>query len=145
MTADPASVTQLAITAGRLFAREMERQLTPLGLAPAHLPVLFALADGSTATQKTLASLAGVEQPTMAATLARMERDGLVSRHPDPQDRRSALVALTPLATERLDAVRRITSAVDMLALEQLAPADRQMFLALLSQVSAVLKAQDSA
>lgn len=145
MTPAPASVTQLAIAAGRLFQRELERQLAPLGLAPAHLPVLFALADGAMATQKTLANLAGVEQPTMAATLARMERDGLILRHPDPADRRSALVALTPQATDSLDAVRRITSAVDMLALEQLAPAERQLFLALLTQVSAVLRAQDDA
>ncbi|MFD1532387.1 winged helix DNA-binding protein [Pseudonocardia aurantiaca] len=34
----------------------------------------------------------------MASTLARMERDGLVERVPDPHDRRRSLVHLTPRA-----------------------------------------------
>src|SRR5882724_11960371 len=52
-------------------------------VAAGYLPVCFALA----ATQTALASLAAIEQPTMAATLTRMERDGLIHRRPDPPGR----------------------------------------------------------
>jgi hypothetical protein len=52
------------------------------------VPVLRALAEGGSLAQKELARLARVEQPTMAEMLARMERDRLVERHPNPDDKR---------------------------------------------------------
>ena len=129
--------------AARLFTRELERQLAPTGIAPAYMPVLFALADGGTLTQKELARRAAVEQPTMAMTLNRMLRDGMITRQPDPTDRRCTLVTLTPLALGKIDAVERVASAINALALEQLAPDERAQFLALLGRVIAVLEAQD--
>ncbi|MFP9139381.1 MarR family winged helix-turn-helix transcriptional regulator [Devosia sp. XGJD_8] len=131
--------------AARLFTRELERQLAPTGIAPAYMPVLFALSDGSTLTQKALARRAAVEQPTMAATLNRMQRDGMITRRPDPADRRCALVTLTPLALGQIDAVERVVSAINTLALEQLAPGEREQFLGLLRRVIGVLEAQDTA
>lgn len=131
--------------AARLFARELERQLAPSGIAPAYMPVLFALADGGRMTQKELARRAAVEQPTMAATLNRMERDALIIRTPDPLDRRSALVELTLTARGHIDTVQRVVSAINELALEQLDPVERQHYITLLGKVIAVLEAQDAA
>ena len=37
----------------------------------------------------------------MAATLARMERDAIIERRPDPLDKRSALFSLTPATREK--------------------------------------------
>ena len=130
--------------AARLFARELERQLAPSGIASAYMPVMFALADGSALTQKELARRAAVEQPTMAATLNRMERDGMIDRRPDPGDKRSALVALTPLALGKVATVEQVVSAINALALEQLDPAERRQFLSLLGRIIAVLEAQDT-
>ena len=131
--------------AGRLFVRELERNLAPLGLTPAHMPVLLALEWGEALTQKDLATKARVEQPTMAATLNRMERDGLVARHINPADGRSMLVQLTPLARAKLPAVEQVVSAINALVLEQLEPAERSQYFALLGKVIAVLQAQDDA
>ena len=78
-------------------------------VAAGYLPVFFALA----ATQTALASLAAIEQPTMAATLTRMERDSLIHRRPDPQDGRSSLISLTPVALKKVNAVE---AAADVLA-----------------------------
>ncbi|SEQ24544.1 transcriptional regulator, MarR family [Devosia sp. YR412] len=129
--------------AARLFARELERQLAPSGIAPAYMPVLFALADGSQLTQKELARRAAVEQPTMAATLNRMERDAMILRTPDPTDRRSALVALTPLARGQIAAVEQVVTSINELALEPLTLDERQQYIALLGKVTAVLDAHE--
>ena len=129
--------------AARLFARELERQLAPSGIAPAYMPVIFALADGSALTQKELARRAAVEQPTMAATLNRMQRDGFIARRQDPGDKRSALVALTPLALGHVETVERVVNAINALALEQLEPEERQQFLGLMRRIIGVLEAQD--
>ena len=92
--------------AARGFARLSEARLKALGFGVGHLPVLVALQDGRASTQRDLARFARIEQPPMAQMLARMERDGLVRRTPDPADGRSSLVTLTEDAEARLpDAV----------------------------------------
>lgn len=79
-------------------------RLKPLGFGVGHLPVLVALRDSRASTQRDLARFARMEQPPMAQMLARMERDGLIRRTPDPADRRSSLVTLTEEAEARLPA-----------------------------------------
>ena len=92
--------------AARGFARLSEARLKPLGFGVGHLPVLVALRDGRAGTQRDLARFAKVEQPPMAQMLARMERDGLIARTPDPADGRSSRITLTAVAEARLpDAV----------------------------------------
>eukprot|EP01035_Chromulina_nebulosa_P012954 gene12954-17251_t len=63
--------------AARLLTRSLERRLA--GGGAGQMPVFFALIDGVAQTQADLARDAAVEQPTMANTLQRMERDGLVT------------------------------------------------------------------
>src|SRR5215510_7296999 len=61
---------------------------------------------GFESTQRDLARFAKIEQPPMAQMLARMERDGLIQRAPDPADGRSSRITLTEVAEARLpDAV----------------------------------------
>jgi DNA-binding MarR family transcriptional regulator len=92
--------------AARGFARLSEARLKPLGFGLGHVPVLIALRDGQASTQRDLARFAKVEQPPMAQMLARMERDGLIRRAPDPADGRSSRITLTEAAETRLpDAV----------------------------------------
>src|SRR6218665_458839 len=137
------SVGYLTNLAGRLLVRELERHLAPLGLSPGHMRVLLALENGAALTQKALAERAGVEQATMTATLTRMERDGLVTRRPNPEDGRSTLVALTPLALGKLPDVADATATINALVLEQLTPDERSQFFALLKRIIGVLEAQD--
>jgi len=92
--------------AARGFARLSEARLKPLGFGVGHLPVLVALKDGRASTQRDLARFARIEQPPMAQMLARMERDGLIQRVPNPTDGRSSHITLTAEAEARLpDAV----------------------------------------
>lgn len=92
--------------AARGFARLSEARLKPLGFGVGQLPVLVALQDGRASTQRDLARFAKIEQPPMAQMLARMERDGLIQRAPDPADGRSSRITLTEVAEARLpDAV----------------------------------------
>jgi MarR family transcriptional regulator for hemolysin len=90
----------------RLLSRWGDARVQPMGLAMAQVPVFYALKDGASLTQKELAKLAQIEQPTMAQLLARMERDGLIRRTPNPRDKRSSVVSLTPLALSKLPGAR---------------------------------------
>jgi MarR family transcriptional regulator for hemolysin len=92
----------------RALGRIGDVRLRPLGFATAQLPVLTALKDGARLSQTDLARWAKVEQPTMAQMLARMERDGIIRREGDPNDRRSSLISLTRQARSRLPAGRAV-------------------------------------
>ncbi|MGZ9719697.1 MarR family winged helix-turn-helix transcriptional regulator [Rhizobium miluonense] len=92
--------------ASRSFARLGERRVKALGFNIGQLPVLYLLRNGAQMSQKELAKFAKIEQPSMAQMLARMERDGLIRRTPDPTDGRSSLVSLTETALEKLPAAR---------------------------------------
>ncbi len=119
--------------AGRLFVRAIERRLAGGNAGP--MPVFFALADGGTLSQTALARWASVEQPTMANTLNRMERDGLISRTPDPADRRSALVSLSKLGRQRANEALAAGMEVNGLALSGLKPAEREVLFDMLRRV----------
>jgi len=126
--------------AARLFARAIDRKLKEIGVASGQMPVFFALGDGAALQQKKLAQIASIEQPTMAATLSRMERDGLIIRRPDPDDGRSQLVELTPAAMEKAALVKQAGMAVHARALEQLSDDERVLFLDMLGRVVSSLE-----
>lgn len=93
--------------ASRAFSRLGERRVKALGFNIGQLPVLYMLRNGAQMSQKDLAKFAKIEQPSMAQMLARMERDGLIRRTPDPADGRSSLISLTEEAVAKLPAARQ--------------------------------------
>lgn len=136
---DP-SIGYLVHWAGRLLRRLADRRLEPLGLSSGHLPVLTALLARGALSQKALAEAAEIEQPTMAATLARMERDGIVQREPDPNDKRSSLYSLTPAMRKKVGAVRAVIESINVDALAALPKEDRAKFRPLLKAMIAGLE-----
>jgi MarR family transcriptional regulator, transcriptional regulator for hemolysin len=110
--------------AGRLFTRWADTRLERFGFSVAQLPVLFALRNGASKTQKDLARLAQIEQPTMAQLQARMERDGLIERSLNPRDNRSSLVSLTPQAAKQAIKSRTVLTEASKVALEGFSAAE---------------------
>ena len=76
-------------------ARPVQARHDGAAFAPGQLPVLLELWNGDGLTQRELLDRLDIEQATMANTLARMQRDGLISRRRHPSDRRAQLVFLT--------------------------------------------------
>jgi len=131
----------MLVSAARLFARAIDRKLRAAGISSGQLPVFFALGNGEALSQKALMRAAAIEQPTMAATLSRMERDGLIERNPDPSDRRSALVSLTPAAMEKVQAAQEAIASVNSAPIAGLDPDGREAYLVILRRVIAALDA----
>jgi MarR family transcriptional regulator for hemolysin len=125
--------------AARLFVRAIERRLEGGMAGP--MPVFFALMESESLTQAALAKWAAVEQPTMANTLARMSRDGLVESTPDPEDKRASLIRLTGLGRKRATAALAAAQDVNALALGGLKPREREVYFELLQRVIAALGA----
>lgn len=141
MTA-PSPLSALTTRNTRLFTLLLERELKKTGLRIGQLPVLQALQDGKTLNQKALADFADIEQPGMTTLLARMERDDLIRREPDPTDRRSTLVTLT------LDGQRKSRNIVPVMehltdtTLKGFTPLERDILVTLLERINSSLKEQ---
>ncbi|MFJ5895678.1 MarR family winged helix-turn-helix transcriptional regulator [Streptomyces sp. NPDC093064] len=64
-------------------------------LTPPQVSALTLVGKHGAATASALAATEGVRPQSMAATLAALERHGLILRSPDPEDGRRQLVTLT--------------------------------------------------
>jgi DNA-binding MarR family transcriptional regulator len=79
----------------RLFAQALAAGIAPYGVVPGQFAQLLALFEQDGLSQRELCDRVRIEQATMANTLQRMQRDGLVRCVPDPSDRRRIRVYLT--------------------------------------------------
>ena len=131
--------------ASRLLMRHFERRLRPLDFGTAYFPVAQALEDGGALLQKDLAERARVEQPTMAALVARMERDGLIAREPHPGDRRATLISLSVTAKARLPAAKKGLREVADRAMTGFSERERATLMGLLRRVVDNLDAEEAA
>ena len=94
------SATYLAGQLAKCFARSLQNRAAGLGFSPGQFPVLLELWQEDGLTQKQLLDRLEVEQATLANTLSRMERDGLIRREPHPHDGRAQIIQLTESARD---------------------------------------------
>ena len=89
------SLGYLVNRAARKMAQDLAEELRPTGVGIGQWAVMLFLWAGDGTTQAELARVVAIEPPTLARTLDRMERDGLVERRPDPSDARLSRIHLT--------------------------------------------------
>jgi DNA-binding MarR family transcriptional regulator len=130
----------LANHMARLFASALQKRIEPLGIAPAQFMVLLELWEEDGLTQRDLVARLAVEQATMANTLKRMERDGLIQRRPSETDKRARIILLSDTARAlRQDAVKG-ASEVNAKALAKLEPGEQQELIRLMRKVVEALQ-----
>jgi MarR family transcriptional regulator, organic hydroperoxide resistance regulator len=112
------------------FHQQLRRQRVPVMT----WRVLAALADGPMSA-KEVADIILQKQPTVSKLLERLEKQGLLRRDPNPADRRSILVSLTPagrrLAAPLYEAAKRHEAAV----LEPFGRANAQLLVGVLQRL----------
>jgi DNA-binding MarR family transcriptional regulator len=100
------------------LAELVGKALAPCGIDGRELGVLLAVADSGPTSQHQAAQRLGIDRTTMVAMLDGLEGKGLVSRHPDANDRRRNVVELTGDGQQTL---RRAVAASDEVEREFLA------------------------
>ncbi len=134
------SAGYLANHLARLFARNLQARIKPLGLSIGTFPALLVLWDSDGLTQRELTEQLDIEQPTMANTLARMERDGLVVRRKDPSDARAQRIWLTEKSRALQAPAVAAAVQVNSDALAMLSEGDREKLIALMREVIAAMR-----
>jgi DNA-binding MarR family transcriptional regulator len=110
----PALASDLALACGRL--QRHAKRLAGLPPASSTWRVLHTIEMEGPLSPGTLTRLEGNRPSATTDLIARLQRDGLVSRRPDPADARSSLISVTPAG---VDYCRRAEAAIG----ESLAPA----------------------
>jgi DNA-binding MarR family transcriptional regulator len=104
----------------RLLEQALAARIAPYGVVPGQFAQLLALYEKDGLSQRELCDRVHIEQSTMANTLQRMQRDGLVRCLPDPDDKRRVRVHLTERAREIEPALTAAARAVNTAATEEL-------------------------
>jgi DNA-binding MarR family transcriptional regulator len=129
---------------GALFARitrrliDAERPLLDvLGLSMWGYIALSHLARAPAETQLALAQAIGYDKTRLIGLLDALEAGGLITRTPDPADRRARIVSLTAAGAERHRAARRSIRAMEDELLSGISAAERTRLRATLARLAA--------
>ncbi len=90
------SIGVITITAAKMLERAFDLEIQdPLGLKGSQFKVILVLGVKDGMSQKEIANMTFLETPTIVPIIDKMEKNGLVQRKTDPNDRRNNLVFLT--------------------------------------------------
>ncbi len=116
----------------------LKRELTAAGLEgvrPAYLGVLMTLWQEDGLKSRELGRRVCLEPSTMTGLIDRMERQGLVSRVPDPLDRRASRITLTDAGREIKERAEQVVDAALAQGLEGLSEHDLEQMKTCLRRV----------
>ncbi|MEU5692824.1 MarR family transcriptional regulator [Actinosynnema sp. NPDC020468] len=122
------------------LARAMIEAETPIlraqGVEMWDYVVLAALETAAAPTQSELAVAVGRDKTRLIPILDRLESRGLLSRTPDPADRRNRVVALTDPGRTVVDACRRGIREMEAGFLASVPATERRAFVAVLDRLA---------
>ncbi len=138
-------VGRLLVRTGRALRTRFDAELAAHGTTAASYSILRELVAQPGLNQRQLAERVEVEGPTLTRQLERMERDGLVQRRRDADDRRSMVVEVTPEARRRYEDMQDVIADIEAELLAGLSPDQRRSLRAGLLQVRTNLDLEPAA
>ena len=98
--------------------------------------ILTALGGGPAQTQAELAAATGRDKTRLIRNLDNLEQRDVITRRPDPADRRNRIVALTPSGSRTLRACQKQIRAMEESLLAGLPARDQERFLGALQDLA---------
>jgi DNA-binding MarR family transcriptional regulator len=124
----------------RLLGNELRGNIAGTGVTPGQFAQLLALYEEDGLTQQELCERVRIDQSTMAHTLKRMQRDGLVVQTADPCDRRRSRYTLTERAHEIQPALTEGAGEANTRALNGIGQEEIEAFMRTLAHMIANLE-----
>ena len=114
------------------------QRIAHLGITPDQFSILRWLSEDDPAgiTQRRLTDLMASDPNTITSTLSRMEKSGLLERHPHELDRRAHRVKLLPKGQQTFDNARKVAVDLQAQVLAVLPPERHAQFLGELESIA---------
>ena len=109
--------------------------LADIGLFPGQEILLMQLAEQDGKPQKSLCESIGLDHSTVAKSVARLERDGLIERRKCPEDGRVSQVHLTIRGREMTDAIARVWADLERQTVRDLTAEERERLIAVTKKI----------
>lgn len=138
---DTESIVNGLDMASRRIQRASVKTLGQLGVARGEFWVLMHMMRGQTSPAQIAGELM-VSTGTMTNRLDKLEKAGLVRRHPDPKDRRSVMVEITARGRATVDRYVKVQGDIERRLLGHLSPAERRRTVALLVKLLASMEVE---
>ncbi|GGU74338.1 hypothetical protein GCM10010211_45240 [Streptomyces albospinus] len=125
---------------GRAAARGhrlVAEALATEGMRMMHHAVLSAVAELGPVSQAELGRTVGIDPKDMVAIVNDLQGDGLVTRTPDPKDRRKNAVEISAEGQRRLRRTQRLGDAANAELTAALSDEERAQLIALLTRIVA--------
>jgi DNA-binding MarR family transcriptional regulator len=130
-----ALVSSFLETADAVEAR-LEAAVAPMGLSLAKLGLLHHLAEAKEPVALSeLAQHQNCVRSNITQLVDRLEKEGLVRRRPDPQDRRSVRAALTPAGEQAYQKAKRALAEEQRAIVDSLSSGDAASLRGVLDQL----------
>lgn len=100
------------LRAEKAVVRLLSRELAPLGLKIAQLDLLMNVHRHPGASQQELARRLLVGRSNITMLLPQLEKDGLVVREPDPEDKRAFRLSMTQKGEELLQRALQVYTGI---------------------------------
>lgn len=120
------------------LSRYYNQQLSHYDLTVQKALLLFEISPESGKNPRMLAKELDLENSSMTGLLDRLEKQGLIARQPDPNDRRGILIFLTPEGVSARDTIQSSVEELDSKLQEALSPEEIRIF----RRVMAIIKKQ---
>ncbi|MER0483921.1 MarR family winged helix-turn-helix transcriptional regulator [Streptomyces sp. Edi2] len=106
------------------------------GMRMMHHAVLSAVEELGPVSQAELGRTLRIDPKDMVAIVNDLQRDGLVTRTPDPRDRRKNAVEISVDGRQRLRRTQQLGDEANAELTEDLTPAEREQLVALLTRIA---------
>ena len=127
---------------GHLLRRAHQRasaifqEIMTEGLTPPQFAALVKIRDFGTVSQNRLGRAVAMDPATSQGVTQRLVAKNLIRREDDPEDRRRALLSLTPEGEAMVERLIPLGKQVAAVTLEPLTPEEQKQFLALLARIT---------
>src|SRR6266480_1590348 len=125
----PLNINELGLVlfgTARAWRTKLDQRLRPLGLSQGKWRTLIHVSQGGNKlTQKEIAERMGIEEPTLAGLLDRLQEDGWIKRRESPNDRRCKIVHLQRRSKAVLDEIFNTAHGLRHELIEDVPPHER--------------------